>query len=162
MSENFVDEKLLHAKLEVIHAKIDLNYKNTLIKLENIDKALNLRSEALNFKLAELAQSRKNVIEKIDANNRNVCTRLECINKTMDLKSEVLDHRLAELNQLRKEVIEDRDSFVKKEVYNIKIDILDSLVNRVTVLETRLIVVAGATIVFLGVIEIILHYFWGR
>jgi len=103
------------------------------------------------------------IIARIDGVNKSIelCvkamdTRLEGIDKAIELKSQELDRRLEGLNQLRGEVTRDRDQFVKKETFDIKMDELNKMGNRVTAIETRSIVWTTAIAVIFVVIQILL------
>ena len=95
---------------------------------------------------------------KIEANDRNNSTRLAGMDIALEEKEKVLNHRLSELNELRRDVIEDRDTFIKKDTYETKMESVDKMENRITVLETRLITVGGGIALFVVLLQLILHY----
>jgi len=85
--------------------------------------------------------------------------RLDGIEKLAAARLVELDRRLSGLNELRADVVKDRDQFVRKESYDLKMDTMEKLGNRVTALETRVIVWTGVVAIVFTVVNIVLR-FW--
>jgi hypothetical protein len=86
-------------------------------------------------------------------------TRLEAQEEALKLKTLELDRRLEGLNELRSDVIKDRDQFVRKDIYDARVKIVDELVNRVTIIETRLFVWMSALAAFFVFLQVGAHLF---
>jgi len=66
--------------------------------------------------------------------------RLDGMDRAITLQHNALEKRLEALNELRQAVVEDLEDFVRKDVYNDKVKVIDTDSNRITALETRSIV----------------------
>ena len=97
-------------------------------------------------------------------------TRLDGMDKALLMRTGELEARLHTLNQLRNDVIRDRDLFVRKEMFDAAVGVLtglkkeyteahQTLMNRVTVIETRSLTWAAILVVMFGIVEVISH-FW--
>jgi hypothetical protein len=102
-------------------------------------------------------------IEKLDV-------RLDAMDKALVIRTAELEARLYVLNQLRADVIRDRDLFVRKDMFDAALGLLNNLkqeyvaahqilINRVTVIETRSLTWAAVLVVLFGIVEVISH-FW--
>ena len=96
--------------------------------------------------------------------------RFDAMDRARVLRTGELERRLEGLNKLRDEVTADRDEFVKKETYDLRVGYYDryiedtrithqGLVNRVTVIETRSIVWTSVIGVAFTILQILLHFF---
>ena len=96
--------------------------------------------------------------------------RFESMDQALKLRSMELERRLEGLNQLRGEVTKDRDQFVKREAYEMRVQFYDkyiedtrathqALINRVTVIETRSVVWTSVIGVAFTILQVLLHFF---
>lgn len=90
---------------------------------------------------------------------KTIEARLDGMDKLLAQRGIELDRRLAGLNELRADVVKDRDQFVRRESYDLKIADLEKMGNRVTALETRIIVWSGVLAMIFTIINIVLR-FW--
>lgn len=136
----FIYKDLFEAEIENLETKLDAVDKNLKDKLDSSDEYFN---------------------HKLEANDRNMTTRLDGMDIALSLKEKVLDHRLGELNQLRRDVVEDRETFVKKDAYEIKMEMIDKMDSRMTVLETRLVAIFSGLLLIFAAAQFLLHYWKG-
>ena len=96
--------------------------------------------------------------------------RFEAMDRALIERTKELERRLEGLNELRVQVITDRDQFVKKDTYDLRVGYYDKyiddtrlthqgLVNRVTVIETRSIVWTSVIGVAFMILQVLLHFF---
>ena len=96
--------------------------------------------------------------------------RFKALDDALTVRTTELERRLAGLNELRNEVTKDRDQFVKKDTYDLRVGYYDkyiddtrkehlNLVSRVTVIETRTIVWTSVLGVAFTLLQIILHFY---
>lgn len=96
--------------------------------------------------------------------------RFDSMDQALKLRAAELERRLEGLNELRTQVISDREQFVKKEAYEMRVGYYDKyiddtrlthqgLVNRVTVIETRSIVWTSVIGVAFTILQVLLHFF---
>ena len=96
--------------------------------------------------------------------------RFEAMDRAVIERTKELERRLEGLNELRQQVVRDREQFVKKEAYEMRVAFYDKyiddtrtqhmdLVGRVTIIETRSVVWTSVIAVAFTVLQIILH-FW--
>ena len=96
--------------------------------------------------------------------------RFDAMDRALIERTKELERRLEGLNELRQQGVRDRDQFVKREAYDMRVNFYDkyiedtrtthqSLVNRVTIMETRSVVWTSVLGVAFTVLQIILH-FW--
>lgn len=102
--------------------------------------------------------------------NQLIDHRFDAMDQALKLRAAELERRLEGLNELRSQVVKDRDQFVKKEAYEMRVMYYDKhiddtrlthqgLVNRVTVIETRSIVWTSVIGVAFTILQILLHFF---
>ena len=106
---------------------------------------------------------------------------LSHLEKALVLRTNELDHKLAQMNEFRKDVEGDREAFVRKEIFEARIDSYAKchenmernlvlfkefyqdaharLVNRVTIIETRLVTWTAALAAFFVLAQIALKHF---
>jgi hypothetical protein len=108
--------------------------------------------------------------EKHSYMERIINHRFESMDASVVAKSIDLERRLEGLNDLRAQVIRDRDQFVKKETYDLRVQHYDkyiegayithqALMNRLTVIETRSVVWTSVIGVAFTVLQVLLHFF---
>jgi len=96
--------------------------------------------------------------------------RFESMDRAVIERTKELERRLEGLNELRQQVVRDRDQFVKRETYEMRVGYYDKyiedtrmghqeLVNRVTVIETRSIVWTSVIGVAFTILQVLLHFF---
>lgn len=85
--------------------------------------------------------------------------RMDGTDEALKIKAAEMERRLEGLNELRKDVVKDRDQFVRKDLNESKVKMIDELNNRVTIIETRLFVWMSAMAVFFVILQVIVH-FW--
>ena len=96
--------------------------------------------------------------------------RFEAMDDAVAARARELERRLEGLNELREQVISDRDEFLRKETYDLRVQYYDKyiddtrlshqeLVNRVTVIETRSIVWTSVIGVAFTILQVLLHFF---
>jgi hypothetical protein len=96
--------------------------------------------------------------------------RFEAMDDAVAARAKELERRLEGLNELREQVISDRDEFLRKETYDLRVQYYDKyiddtrithqgLVNRVTVIETRSIVWTSVIGVAFTILQVLLHFF---
>ena len=96
--------------------------------------------------------------------------RFESMDRAVIERTKELERRLEGLNELRQQVIKDRDQFVKKETYDLRVQHYDkyiedsrgthqALMNRLTVIETRSVVWTSVIGVAFTVLQVLLHFF---
>jgi hypothetical protein len=93
--------------------------------------------------------------------------RLDGMDKALKLETVERERRLEGLNQLREEYtkdrISDRTQYVRQETYEIKMGshdvVLGDLSQRLTIIETRIVVWSAALVFFFLLAQFGLHYF---
>jgi hypothetical protein len=96
--------------------------------------------------------------------------RFEAMDDAVAARAKELERRLEGLNELREQVVSDRDEFLRKETYDLRVQYYDKyiddtrithqqLVNRVTVIETRSIVWTSVIGVAFTILQVLLHFF---
>jgi hypothetical protein len=119
-------------------------------------------SAAKELSLAHIAQ----VDIKIEGIKREMCMAGESLKND----AEALEYRLEGLNQLRKDVTADRDQFLQKGSFDVQHavhetrikeigSIQQTVLNRLSVLETKIYTVVGVVGFLLTVLQILIH-FW--
>ena len=88
---------------------------------------------------------------------KTIEARLDGMDKLLQVRGIELDRRLAGLNELRADVVKDRDQFVRRESYELKMIDLEKLGNRVTSVETRLVVWSAVLAFIFTVVNIVLR-----
>ena len=101
--------------------------------------------------------------------------------QALALRTNELDRRLEQMNEFRKDVEGDRDAFVRKEIFEARLDSFGKchetmdrnlialkdfymeahsrLVNRVTIIETRLVTWTAALAAAFVVVQLVLKFF---
>jgi hypothetical protein len=108
--------------------------------------------------------------EKHSYMNQIINHRFDSMDQALKLRSAELERRLEGLNELRQQVVRDRDQFVKRETYEMRVGYYDKyiedtrmghqeLINRVTVIETRSVVWTSVIGVAFTLLQILLHFF---
>jgi hypothetical protein len=107
-----------------------------------------------------------------DCINERVCStrheiiqaQLAAMNSALELRTKELDRRLEGLNQLREEVVRDRDQFLRKDVYDVKMEIHDKFMydsnTRMTRMETRSVVWGSVVAALVILLQLLSHIFW--
>ena len=96
--------------------------------------------------------------------------RFEAMDQALIMRQKELERRLDGLNHSFTQRETDRDLFVKKETYDLRVGYYDSyieatrmahqqLVNRVTIIETRSIVWTSVIGVAFTILQVLLHFF---
>jgi len=96
--------------------------------------------------------------------------RFAAMDEATAARSKNLEHRLEGLNHAFIQRAQDRDQFVKKDTYDLRVQHYDKyiddtrkvhegLVNRVTVIETRSIVWTSVIGVAFTILQVLLHFF---
>jgi hypothetical protein len=96
--------------------------------------------------------------------------RFEARDRAVIERTKELERRLEGLNELRQQVVRDREQFVKRETYDMRVQYYDKyiedtrlshqeLVTRVTVIETRSIVWTSVIGVAFTILQVLLHFF---
>ena len=86
--------------------------------------------------------------------------RFEALDKALELKSLEMERRLAGMNELREEVMKDRSQFVRSDMYDVASREFRSVVNRVTIIETRIVAWTSALAVFFLIVQMGIKIFW--
>ena len=87
-------------------------------------------------------------------------TQLKASEQALILRTTELDRRLEGLNQLRSEVIKDRDQFIRKDTFDVRANEWDRHGTRLTIIETRSLMIMAAVGMFFTIIQIVMHIFW--
>jgi len=96
--------------------------------------------------------------------------RFEAMEAKTKARDSVVDMRLDSLNHAHSQRLQDRDQYVKKDTYDLRVQHYDkyiedtrgqhaTLVNRVTVIETRSIVWTSVIGVAFTILQVLLHFF---
>jgi hypothetical protein len=106
---------------------------------------------------------------------------LSHLEKALILRTNELDNKLVQMNEFRKDVESDRESFLRKEIFEARLESYSKchenmernlvlfkefyqdaharLINRVTIIETRLVTWTAALAAFFVVAQLALKYF---
>jgi hypothetical protein len=108
--------------------------------------------------------------EKHSYMNQLIDHRFDAMDRAVIERTKELERRLEGLNELRQQVVRDRDQFVKRETYEMRVGYYDKyiedtrighqqLINRVTVIETRSVVWTSVIGVVFTILQILLHFY---
>jgi hypothetical protein len=108
--------------------------------------------------------------EKHSYMERIINHRFEAMDAAVVARTIELERRLEGLNELRSQVIRDRDQFVKKDTYDLRVNYYDkyvedsravhqSMANRITIIETRSIVWTSAIGIAFTLLQILFYFY---
>ena len=108
--------------------------------------------------------------EKHSFMERIINHRFEAMDAAVIARTIEIERRLEGLNDLRAQVIRDRDQFVKKDTYDLRVSHYDkyiddsrivhqSMANRITIIETRSIVWTSAIGIAFTLLQILLYFY---
>jgi hypothetical protein len=121
-------------------------------------------SEAVTY-MPDTVSLREYIEAKCCQQRKIITAQMEAVAKALSLQAVETERRLEGLNELREAVERDRNMLVRRELYDSQVGDLGSKLQamdkRITVIETRAVVWAGAITIMFVVVQLLIR-FWSK